>query len=335
MIAFLLAAAATAADNPLHTFKDWIVGCDNGRSCMAVGQFPENDFTAFTIAVERGPLPDDQPVIWFRDDGESNPVDFAAGGKPIGIKFVTWKEFDIAVAPASTAAALAAILSPAKVTTIVKPGKDSYTVSTNGAAAALRWMDVAQHRDGTVTALVAKGARPASAVPPPPALPAVIRRMPAMLPPPDSLSAADVSKWRQQEFECEDEDPNPEMVESKRLDARTTLVMITASCASGAYNYAYIPVLVRKGEQPVLAKFEDLDSSEMSQDLYNLYWGGEGKDDRVLGSYFKGRGLGDCGGGTDWVWDGAMFRAVGQSSMDDCRGAPGWITTFKARIVDQ
>jgi hypothetical protein len=86
---------------------------------------------------------------------------------------------------------------------------------------------------------------------------------------------------------------------------------------------------------PVLARFEGRGSADDEGDgLYNLYWKDEG-DKRVLASYFKGRGIGDCGGGTDWVWDGTMFRTVGESQMDDCRGAPGWITTFRARIIDR
>jgi hypothetical protein len=335
-LAFLASAAATAAadDNPLKTFKDWVVGCDNGRACMAVGQFAEGNSDTLTLAIDRGAGAGDRPVIWFRDDGDSNPTDWSVDGKPLGLKFVSYKQFNVAVSPETTDRALAALIGSAPVMTVQKIGQDRYTVSANGASAALRWMDVAQHRDGTVTALVAKGSKPAATVPPPPALPSVIRRMPAKLPPPDTFSAKAADQWREKIFECTDEKPDSQMVESKRLDARTTLVMITASCASGAYNYLYIPLLLRKGQKPLLAKFQGRSATDDEGDgLYNLYWHED--DPRVLGSYFKGRGLGDCGGGTDWVWDGTMFRVVGESSMGDCQGAPGWITTFRARIVDK
>lgn len=341
-IAFLAAAtlmtpAAIAADSqsPLHLFKNWIVGCDNGRVCAAAAQWPEGESGTFNVMVERGPLPGDQPVIYFHDDGKYNPVDFSLDGKPLGLKLVAMDESNIRVAPESTAKAFAALLSPGVVKTIVTKDGEAMVVQTSGASAALRWLDGAQKREGTVTAIVAKGAKPASAVPPPPALPSVTRRMPKGLAKPDTLSAAETSKWRNEIFECEDEpsESGEDKVEYRRLDAKTTLAAITASCASGAYNYLYIPLLLRTGQKAQLAKFEGDEGSEPGDGLYNLYWKDE--DDRVLASYMKGRGIGDCGGGTDYVWDGAMFRIVGASQMDDCRGAQGWITTFRARIVDK
>ena len=81
----IIAAAAVAADEPLVTFKDWTVGCDNGRSCMAVGQFNSANFDLASVVVERGPGADDLPLIWFRADG-GDIVDLAADGKRLGVK---------------------------------------------------------------------------------------------------------------------------------------------------------------------------------------------------------------------------------------------------------
>jgi hypothetical protein len=64
----------------------------------------------------------------------------------------------------------------------------------------------------------------------------------------------------------------------------------------------------------------------------NLSWK---KKERLLESYFKGRGIGDCGGGDDWAWDGARFRVVRSRMMDECLGATEWITLFRARVVDR
>ena len=62
----------------------------------------------------------------------------------------------------------------------------------------------------------------------------------------------------------------------------------------------------------------------------NLSW-----DDKthVLSSYFKGRGMGDCGGATEWVWDGTRFRVILQKAMGECQGAIAWIPYYRARVV--
>ena len=80
----LLAAIAVAApvQGELKTFKDWIVGCDNGLACQADGVLPEDDSVPATIAVRRGPEAGAIPEIWFRvEDGK--PADIVADGRPL------------------------------------------------------------------------------------------------------------------------------------------------------------------------------------------------------------------------------------------------------------
>ncbi len=56
MIALIALAATARSPQPgeLKTFKDWTVGCDNGRACQAVGLLPENDVEEAIITVRRG-----------------------------------------------------------------------------------------------------------------------------------------------------------------------------------------------------------------------------------------------------------------------------------------
>ena len=57
-ILLALAAAATAPQpGELKTFRDWIVGCDNGRACQAVALVPESEDgeNYLMLVVERGP----------------------------------------------------------------------------------------------------------------------------------------------------------------------------------------------------------------------------------------------------------------------------------------
>ena len=47
----------------------------------------------------------------------------------------------------------------------------------------------------------------------------------------------------------------------------------------------------------------------------------------------KGRGLGDCGSGQDYVWDGKRFRLVQQTDLGECRGMLDYITTWRAQVI--
>jgi hypothetical protein len=44
---------------------------------------------------------------------------------------------------------------------------------------------------------------------------------------------------------------------------------------------------------------------------------------QTIGSFSKGRGLGDCGSSESWVWDGTMFRLTDATVMGECRGFGG------------
>jgi hypothetical protein len=49
-------------------------------------------------------------------------------------------------------------------------------------------------------------------------------------------------------------------------------------------------------------------------------------------AFAKGRGIGDCGVGDDYVWDGDRFRLAEQIAMGECRGSVDYITTWRARV---
>lgn len=322
---FLFAAAAAADAGPLVTFKDWTMGCDNGRSCMAVGQFNAGNFDLASVVVERGPLPGDQPVIWFRN--EDKIIDLAADGQRLNVKLVPdADEFILTVDPASTAKVVTALKSAKSLIPVRSDGGKTFPLSISGAAAAMRWMDEQQKRVGTVTALVAAGDKPASAVPPPPALPIVGQVKPSG-PLAKPLTDDEILKIQEQYAECSDEENLSQKAEYVRIDAHTTLAIVTAYCGSGAYNYYGIPMLLRDNGKREIADFEKREDSDLTM---NLSW-----DDKTykLSSYFKGRGIGDCGGGTEWVWDGKMFRVVKETLMDECLGAIAWIPIFRARPV--
>lgn len=326
MIGALLLLAAGTAD-PLITFKDWTAGCDNGRACTAVGQYNAANFDLASVVVERGPLPGDVPKIWFRSEG-GPVIDLQADGKRLGVKLTAdADDFVITVDPASAAKVIEAMKSARSLIPVRGDGKPSYPLSIDGASAAMRWMDAQQQRVGTVTALVATGSRPASAVPAPPPLPVVTQAVPrgaVALP----LSNDDIRKIQEEYAECSDDDLDGK-VEYARIDAHTSLAVITAVCGSGAYNYFGIPMLLRDDGTRGIA---DMGEQEEGDPLMNLSWNSA---TRILSTYFKGRGIGDCGGGRDYAWDGKRFVTVKQTMMDECLGAITWIPIYRARIVPQ
>jgi hypothetical protein len=326
MLGGLLAAAALAATDTggLKTFKDWTVGCDNGRACQGVGQYSAENMDLISVSIARGPGAEDAPKIWFRLQ-DSPAIDLAADGKRLGVSFVNDEE-NQTVAPQSVARAIDAFRTAGKIELVGAGGKTIGQLSSLGASAAMLYMDEQQRRVDTVTALVRRGARPASAVPQPPALP-IVRRA-ASSGPIRKLTQAQVRQIQQSEADCTDDDVS-DKVEYARVDAHTTLAIVNAICASGAYNYYGIPLLIRDNGKREVAKFE---GRKPDDTLMNLSWK---KKERLLESYFKGRGIGDCGGGDDWAWDGARFRVVRSRMMDECLGATEWITLFRARVVDR
>lgn len=332
MIMILLAVMAAAAadadvkyDRALVTFKDWTVGCDNGRSCMAVGQFNANNFDLASVVVERGPLAGDVPVIWFRSEG-GPVIDLQADGKRLGVKLTADKDdFAITVDPGSVPVVIDAMKSARSLIPVRGDGKPSFPLSISGASAAMRWIDERQQRVGTVTAMVATGAKPASAVPAPPPLPVVRRAVPSG-PLGKPLTNEEIAKIQEEHAECTDDDLS-DKVDYARIDAHTTLAIVTAVCGSGAYNYFGIPMLLRDDGTREVA---DMGEREEGDPLMNLSWDDKTK---TLSTYFKGRGIGDCGGGRDYAWDGKRFVTVKDTLMDECLGAIAWIPLFRAKVL--
>jgi len=326
MLGGLLAAVAVAVTGTgeLKTFKDWTVGCDNGRACQGVGQYSAENMDLISVSIARGAGATDAPKIWFRLQ-DSPAIDLAADGRRLGVSFVNDEE-NQTVAAGSAARVIDAFRTAGKIELVGAGGKIIGQLSSLGASAAMLYMDEQQRRIDTVTALVRKGAKPASAVPPPPALPAV-RRAPASGPP-RKLTTAQIRQIQQANADCTDDDVS-DKVEYARIDAHTTLAIVNAVCASGAYNYYGIPLLIRDNSKREVARFEGRKADDL---LMNLSWKSK---ERLLDSYFKGRGIGDCGGGSDWAWDGTRFRLVRSRMMDECLGATEWITTFRARVVDR
>lgn len=327
-VALAVAAAAGPKLGELKTFKDWVVGCDNGLLCQASAMMPESDVSV-TLTVRRGPAGDSAPEVWLRALDE-DPVDVSADGKRLGLHLDKNVDDALVVAPADSVRLLDAVRSAKSVQALGKDRKSVGDVLVDGATAALVYIDEQQHRLGTVGALVRRGDRPNSTVPPPPALP-VRFSVKGSAKPPLKLSSAFIAKVRKDNDCADEKDPN--LVSADRLDSAHTLAAITLVCQSGAYNYVSEIYVIPDGGAPLHARFDDDNSREEGDTLhYNIGWDAK---TRRLEAGMKGRGIGDCGGRQHYVWDGYQFRRVALEEMDDCRGVIDFISTWRARVVER
>lgn len=323
----LLAALALAAPSPgdLKTFKDWVAGCDNGLACQADGLLPDDDSVSATIAVKRGADANAVPEIWFRID-EGKAADMHADGRPLHLH-LTPRDDGAEVALADSMRLVDAIVSAKSLSVVDSAGKDIAAISLSGSNAALLYMDDKQHRVGTVTALVRKGSAPASSIAAPPAVPSIAAAAGSPLPP-VKLSAAEIRTIRGEDA-CEDasREEDPEFI---RLDAASTLALIPEVCASGAYNFFYVPMIVGNDGKARDAQFDDAGAEESG--TFNASWDPK---TRTLETGMKGRGLGDCGEWSSYVWDGTRFRLIELNLMSDCRGSIDFITVWRAKAVER
>lgn len=339
MISLLLAAAAasvTPQPGELKTFKDWIVGCDNGWRCHAESLvvdeqiFNENG-TAATMGIVREPGADGMLTV------SIDLTEVKAGQYALmidGKRFSTESVPDTGTLTFAGAEANALVLAIAGASTFVVQNSDGTSIaqiSTAGSAAAVRYIDDRQRRAGTVTALAAKGAKGTSTVPDAPALP-VIKAAPAGQGQTFNPTPAEIAAIRTQSG-CTVEEGEFSNQETALMDDASTLIMI--SCGSGAYNYssvAYVATEMAGRRSIVPARFDfkpgwgDDNGNVM---LVNARFSPESG---ILASYAKGRGIGDCGGSEQMVWDGERFRLIEAEAMGECRGNMNWITTWRAKV---
>lgn len=320
----------------LETYKDWTVGCDNRNRCEAVlllpqdGEWPE---APVFMGVTRDAGPGGAVEIWVsRDLKGAADLSFVVDGRSVTTLRVRDGEGTLR-GPQATALAIAMAKGQGM---DVRAGTRSLGhPSLAGIAAALRYIDARQGRAGTSTALVATGAMGAVAVRPAPAAP-VIRR--AIVP----TSGTVAPLWREEltalgkftDCTSEMDDDVQGGPSLHRLSKTETLILVP--CGSGAYNFTTIPVIAtgKAGRRSFRYPIFDLQPGWVEDaaqpQLVNANW--DAARSR-LDTYAKGRGIGDCGSSSAYVWDGVRFRLAESAMMGECRGASKWITTWTADIT--
>ncbi len=310
-------------------FRDWIAVCNNVRDCEAIAAKPDTaQGVNWTLLVKRGAAPSDQPQI------SATPT-FDFYDKPTSIRIdgrdSTFTLDQSGFLTSNPVLFLKAIARAKSAQVISADGEILGDLPVMGASASLRWIDNQQERVGTVTAIIATGSKPASAVPAPPRPPSIAQPNPSDTPP-QKLGTAAIAAVKEA-GECSDA---PGEAEFYRLDKDHSVGIIP--CDLGAYQVFAMVVIVDEAGEWSLAPIEQPRELNISYRLIEpwMYSGIVSADfaseTRMLYEFAKGRGMADCGQSASWVWDGEIFRLASFNEMRECRGtAPGdwpsiWVT---------
>jgi hypothetical protein len=317
------AAAAPAVAKSVHAvIKDWEVACDNTRACEAAGfQSDESESAPVSLWLGRPAGPHGARAAKL---SASTLNESAVGPLTLQVGRLTLRGLtsETALTPAQIAQLLPALLDANAAA--VSDGKNKWQLSLAGMKAALLKMDDLQGRVDTVTALVKRGPKPASAVLAPVPAPTLqrlpLQRLPSPLPLKQDEALLPKIMKTLKNGGC-DEAPDlmgPEsQSEINRLSASQVVLLI--ECGRGAYQSSFA-VWIANDKPPYAAKRAPLVGADgkPERELLNA-----GFDKGELGSFAKGRGLGDCNVQASWVWTAAGFKLASASSAQLCRGVPG------------
>lgn len=331
----LIPAFALAATPEPKTFRDWMAGCDNVKTCTALSLPAEAADPIAYLRLERpaGPEGTASLRLKLRGDWKTPPrtvqlkldgAAFPAGGKPLPVA----ADADVVALTFSAEDTATLIEAARKATklTVTAPGL-SGNVSLAGSVAAMLWIDEQQGRLGTTTALVRKGAN--TAVPPAPALP-MIAAIPAppmldMKAPKLQAASLRAELKKKDPDSCEDDAALLEQDEAWALGNRRVLVAL--ACSRGAYNLSSSFFVMPENEP---AKAAPLSFAGGGNDLTNASF-----DPRTghIAFFDKGRGIGDCGATGGYAWTGSAFAQTEFSMMGECRGisSEDWITLYRSK----
>ncbi|KQT31891.1 hypothetical protein ASG29_08375 [Sphingomonas sp. Leaf412] len=306
----------------LKTFRDWTVACDNVARCAMASLGPDmGDFPRFTVQVTRaaGPAGGYEVALNPLSDDDAAPVALTIAGA----------RFD-GRSGEGAARLVAAMANAPAMTGVDAAGRALGSVSLAGAAAALRYIDAAQGRAGTVTAAVATGPGAAATVPAAAAVPVIVA--PALAGAAARPTAAQLADMRRV-ARCEDR------MTADHWDVRTAALgggatIVVLPCSAGAYNEIDALFVIRDGTVAPAAVDApsgfDATGADSQTPVSSIVNGDLG--DGLVSSYAKGRGLGDCGVAQTYAWDGRRLRLAEQRAMGECRGNPHYLRTWIARV---
>lgn len=334
------ATDAGPAAAPLYReLRDFLVACDNGRHCEAIGVADDARF-GLTLRLARDAGPDGAQRLHLGTyDGRMDAATLQLDGQASEpLRTLPWRsDADTGALvlddPAAIAHFIATVRNGARLST--GAGNARTDVSLSGLAAALLLVDEQQQRLDTPGAWARSGERSEAVVPPAPSLPAL---PPAPAPQP-SLTGEEVRTFadRVRETQAErlralDCDAPRDAYDIRRHDDAHTLdadhVLVFVACYSGAYQTASVAFRVARtdgaGVPLELPAPPGLAAVAPDQGFAMLTNAGYVPATGTLSHLAKGRGLGDCGEAATWRYDGQAFHLASYSALRRCGGAaPG------------
>ncbi|QLC25536.1 DUF1176 domain-containing protein [Parasphingopyxis algicola] len=335
---FTLVAAAMATPDPAigqqRNFGDWAVGCDNGWACEAISLASEDwsigDGISLTVRQSGGRNGYNRVGLRVFEDFETDRIALHIGGEQVAVAERSDGDELFHFDPDIAQRLLYRIAQSRTAELFDAAGGSLGRISLSGSRAALLYIEDRQGRAGTVSASAMVGDEPVSTIPEPPAIPTItampvaarLRETAAQLPEAEALALHNV-------HECDGGPDEPIRNDAFILSDAADLILI--SCSRGAYNFSDIAFVRRDGEvQP--ARFDHVFAWGEARGvpfLVNSHWNPE---NGTLGTYAKGRGIGDCGTAERFVWDGEMFRLIERREMNSCRGSAHWVTVYRANV---
>jgi antitoxin (DNA-binding transcriptional repressor) of toxin-antitoxin stability system len=320
-------------------FKDWVIGCDNTRSCTALGLQPDDSGTGAFIQVERAGGGLSAAVIRLAMGNEAltpgEPMTITINGGPVAGLTATRPVEDqgqeegyaIVTLPKAEITSFIDALRRGRRLELTGASGEGAVVSLDGAMAALLFMDDVQGRIGTVTALVRGGTTPASAIPAPPPPPQVhpLRVPEGAYADPDHARVVRQRLAREQPDACE-----PQYADIGDADDVLPLgddkELVSLLCWRGPYNESFTYFLVEGGNaedaRPVHFPSPLPHEPQDTLDDSSLTNGGFDPQSGHISFFAKGRGIGDCGAIGDYAWTGERFALVSYHLMQVCRLVP-------------
>ncbi|WJN61073.1 DUF1176 domain-containing protein [Pseudomonas sp. SO81] len=335
----LLACVAQAEpepeDVPLYReIKDWVVACDNRRSCQALSAGQTSDYSALRLVLQRDAGAAGQPRLRLVYAGQTQYFPLLADERLLpdaltnALQLVPAENELILEAQGEAARGLLGELRNAGRLRMAVDGDEEVTVSLSGLSAALLLMDSVQGRLDTRGALYRPGARADSEVPPPPPV-AKLPAYPVTAPMPAAEAERIVQAVLQATRDPQQEEEMGEapVGEAFALSPSEALVLVRSWCA--AYNCEYS--LYRLQRKPPYEEVElRLDALPL-QGSEPTGWVDYDPQTGILQYRVKARGVGDCGEAGSWRFDGERFRVQSYQLMSRCAsGNPGeWPTLWR------